>query len=265
MNSVRLSHSGVAAIIHLARPDSGNALDQELIADLTRAVVEAPGRGIRAIVLTGEGRHFCAGADLRGLLAGAEAPVATRTAEARHLAALYAAILRCPLLTCAAVRGAAYGGGVGLAAACDFVIASPDARFMFSEVRLGFVPALISVFLPRRVAVSRLLNLFLDPRPLSAEEARAAGLVDEVCDDPLGAALTRAAAVATNAAPSAVATTKRLNLELALPHLDQQLAYAATVNAEQRGTLDCQQGVRFFLTHQRPPDWSGHEAGDEGT
>lgn len=261
MNTVRVSDSGVAAILQLARPDSSNALDHELIGDLTRAVVEAPGRGVRAIVLTGEGRHFCAGADLRSLLAGAEASLAARTAEARHLAALYAAILRCPLLTVAAVRGAAYGGGAGLAAACDLVIASPDARLMFSEVRLGFVPALISVFLPRRVAVSRLLDLFLDPRPLSGEEARAVGLVDEVCDDPLAAALTRAAAVAAKAAPGAVAATKRLNLELALPHLDQQLAYAAAVNAEQRGTPECQQGVRFFLARQHPPDWSGGETG----
>lgn len=260
MTTVRVSHSGVAALVHLHRPDSGNALDQELIGDLTRAVVEAPGRGVRAIVLTGEGRHFCTGADLRGLLAGAEAPLASRTAEARHLAALYAAILRCPLLTFAAVRGAAYGGGAGLAAACDFVIASPDARLMFSEVRLGFVPALISVFLPRRVAVSRLLDLFLDPRPLSGEEARAFGLVDEVRDDPVAAALSRAASIAAKAAPSAVAATKRLNLELALPHLDQQLAYAAAVNAEQRGTPECQEGVRFFLAHQRPPDWSGGES-----
>ncbi len=260
MNTVRISDSGVAAIIHLSRPDSGNALDQELIGDLTRAVVEAPGRGARAIVLTGEGRHFCAGADLRGLLAGAEASLAVRTAEARHLAALYAAILRCPLLTVAAVRGAAYGGGAGLAAACDLVIASPEARLMFSEVRLGFVPALISVFLPRRVAVSRLLDLFLDPRPLSGDEARAVGLVDEVSDDPLATALARAASTAAKAAPSAVAATKRLALELALPHLDQQLAHAASVNAAQRGSRECRQGVRFFLSHQRPPDWSGGEA-----
>ncbi|MEP0775130.1 MAG: enoyl-CoA hydratase/isomerase family protein [Acidobacteriota bacterium] len=263
MATVRVTHSGATAILHLDRPASGNALDQELIADLTRAVVEAPGRGARAIVLTGEGKHFCAGADLRGLLAGATAPLAARVAEAQHLAALYAAILRCPLLTVAAVHGAAYGGGAGLAGACDLVIASPAARFMFSEVRLGFVPALISVFLPRRVAVSRLLELFLDPRPLSGEEARAVGLVDEVREDPVAASLARTASVAAAAAPGAVAATKRLALELTLPHLDQQLAYAAGVNAEQRGSPECVQGVRFFLAHQRPPDWSTDEL-DEG-
>lgn len=262
MNTVRVTDSGVATIIQLARPASGNALDQELIGDLTRAVVEAPGRGGRAVVLTGEGRHFCAGADLRGLLAGAAAPVAARVAEAQHLAGLYAAILRCPLLTVAAVRGAAYGGGAGLAGACDLVIASPAARFMFSEAQLGFVPALISVFLPRRVAVSRLVDLFLDPRPLPGEEARGVGLVDEVSDDPLAAALARATSTAAKAAPSAVAATKRLALEVALPHLDQQLAHAAAVNAEQRGSRECRQGVRFFLAHQRPPDWSTGEADD---
>lgn len=263
MNTVRVRDSGVAAIIELVRPESGNALDEDIIADLTRALVEAPHRGVRAVVLTGQGRHFCAGADLRALLAGAEAPAAVRTAEARHLAALYAAVLRCPVLTCAAVHGAAYGGGAGLAAACDLVFAAPDARLMFSELRLGFVPALISVFLPRRVPVSRLLNLFLDPQPLSSEEARAVGLVDVVCDDPLADALARVAAVAAKTAPSAVAATKRLALELALPHLDQQLAYAASVNAEQRGSPECRSGVRFFLAHQRPPDWLGGEAGGD--
>lgn len=259
MTTVRVTHSGASTILHLNRPASGNALDQELITDLTRAVVEAPSQGARAIVLTGEGKHFCAGADLRVLLSGATAPLAMRVAEAQHLAALYSAILRCPLLTIAAVQGAAYGGGAGLAGACDLVIASPTARFMFSEVRLGFVPALISVFLPRRLPVSRLMELFLDPSPLSGEQARTAGLVDEVSEEPLAAALARAASVAAAAAPSAVAATKRLALDLTLPHLDQQLAYAAGVNAEQRGGRECLQGIRFFLAHQRPPDWSTDE------
>lgn len=250
-----MSDHGVATIVTLARPEAGNALNDALIGDLTRAVVEAPSRGTRALVLTGDGRHFCAGADLHGLLAGAAAPLAVRVAEAQRLAALYAAILRCPLVTLAAVRGAAYGGGVGLAGACDWVITSPEARFMFSEVRLGFVPALISVFLPRRLPVARLLQLFLDPRPLAGEEAQRLGLADEVAEDPLAAALVQAAAIASQAAPSAVAATKRLALELALPHLDQQLAHAALVNAEQRGGRECQHGVRFFLAHQSPPDW----------
>lgn len=259
MSTVRVAGQGTNILVYLARPEVGNALDEALIADLTRAVVEAPAGGARALILAGEGRNFCAGADLRGLLAGAGAPLAIRVAEAQHLAALYAALLRCPLLTVAVVHGAAYGGGVGLAGACDLVIASPQARFMFSELRLGFVPALISVFLPRRVPLSRLMQLFLDPRPLSAAEALAVGLADAVCEDPLQEALTRASSIASKAAPSAIGATKRLALELSLPYLDQQLAHAAAVNAEQRGSSECQRGVQFFLAHQRPPDWSAGE------
>ena len=156
----------------------------------------------------------------------------------------------------AAVHGAAFGGGAGLAAACDFVVAAENAQFQFSEARLGFVPALISVFLTRRVAPARLARLVLDPDPLGPEAARDAGLVDEIDPDPRGAAATLAERVCRKVAPGAAAETKRLLLDLALPDLNSRFAQAAKVNARQRAHADCRRGLSTMATTRVFPDWT---------
>jgi len=256
MAEVRLHEQGAVAILELDAPATGNALGSALVGELARAVAEVRGSSARAVVLHGAGKHFCTGANLAEVAASAEHPLAERGADAERLGALYSAWLRLPQFTVAAVRGAAFGGGAGLAAACDLVVAGPEARFQFSEVRLGFVPALIAVFLVRRVPPARLFQLFADPTPLTAEEARQVGLVDEVAEDPLARAVARAEAVTAKAAPSAVAATKKLLLELTLPHLDEQLARAAHLNAAQRSHPECRRGVAHFLAEHSFPDWS---------
>lgn len=255
MLSVNVHRRGAVMVLELARPATGNALAAELVADLSSALASAHSGGVRALVLTGGGKHFCTGADLRELAASAEAPAEQQAADAARLAALYTALLRCPLLTVAAVRGAAYGGGAGLAAACDVVIAGPDAVFQFSELRLGFVPALITTFLPRRVSPATLARLYFDPEPLDAESARAVGLVDEIATQPLEAAEGRALAICRKVAPSAIAESKRLLLAAALPRLDQQLAEAVHANARQRVHPECRRGVAEFLETRAFPDW----------
>jgi methylglutaconyl-CoA hydratase len=254
MTLVRTQRRAGVVVVELARADAGNALSNALVDELAR-VVATPVAGARALILTGAGRHFCAGADLAELAAGAAAGEEERVADAMRLGALYAALLRCPLLTIAAVHGAAFGGGAGLAACCDLVIAGPGARFQFSEARLGFVPALISAFLPRRIAPARLARLYLDPQPLGPEAALAAGLADEIADDPAAAAAGRASELARKVAPSAVAETKRLLLELTLPDLDARLAAAARANARQRAHPECRQGLAAFLATKSFPDW----------
>lgn len=255
MGSIRISRQGPTTVLELARPEVGNALGPELVADLTAALVERKEPSVRAIVLAASGKTFCTGANLSSLAGLAGAPLAARLADASNLAALYTAILRCPLATFAAVDGPAYGGGVGLAGACDFVIAGPGARFQFSEVRLGFVPALISVFLTRRLPSARLASLFLDPAPMDVAQAAAAGLVDEVAENPLERAVERAHELARKCAPSAIAETKRLLLAQSLPSLDQQLAHAAQVNAAQRSHPECQAGLAAFLERRTFPTW----------
>jgi methylglutaconyl-CoA hydratase len=253
VEAVRVTREGPVAVLELARPDTGNALEAALVGALATALAALPGSGARAAVLVGAGRHFSTGAHLGDL--AADAPLPERLDDARRLGALYAALLRCPLLTVAAVRGAAYGGGLGLAAACDLVVAAPDARLQFSELRLGFVPALISVFLPRRVPPARLARLFFDPAPLDGGAARAVGLVDEVADDALAEALARARSIATLVSPSALAATKRLLLAHALPDLDDRLDRAARLNAEQRDDPECRRGVAAFRANRSFPDW----------
>lgn len=256
MSNVILAYQGSVAVLELAVAASGNALSSALVADLSRAVAEVRTSPARAVVLAGAGKHFCTGASLDEIAATADLSPAERQADADRLGALYSAWLRLPQLTVAAVHGAAYGGGAGLAAACDLVIAGPRAQFQFSEVRLGFVPALIAVFLVRRLPAGKLFQLFADPQPLTAEEALRLGLADETAEDPRARALERAAAVAAKAAPSAIAATKKLLLELALPHLDEQLARAAHLNAAQRSHPECRRGVAHFLGHRTFPDWS---------
>ncbi|MEW6336883.1 MAG: enoyl-CoA hydratase/isomerase family protein [Acidobacteriota bacterium] len=255
MRPVNLVNDGPLAVIELARPETGNALEAALVEDLGRALAELRSTECRAAILTGAGRHFCTGAHLGELEHLAEAPLAERLADARRLAAVYAELLRAPFATLAAVRGCAYGGGLGLAAACDVVVAPPDARLQFSEVRLGFVPALISVFLTRRVQASRLAQLFLDPTPLDGATALAVGLVDEVAVDPLARARERALRIAGSASPAAVASTKRLLLNNQFPSLDAALEDAARVNAEQRAHPECRRGVAHFLAAKAFPNW----------
>jgi methylglutaconyl-CoA hydratase len=256
MNTVTVKHHGAITVLELSSPSTGNALGSVMAEELTHAVAEVRGSAARAVVITGAGKHFCTGASLAEIASTADLPLAERNADADRLGALYAAWLRLPQFTVAAVNGAAYGGGAGLAGACDLVVAGTDAKLQFSEVRLGFVPALIAVFLTRRVVPARLFQLFADPSPLTAEEASRWGLVDEVAADSVARAIEHAAAVVAKAAPSAVAATKKLLLDLTLPHLDEQLARAAHCNAAQREHPECRRGLAHFLAERSFPTWS---------
>ena len=254
---VNAERRGPVLVLEIGRPEAGNALSADVVAGLSSALADGAASGARAVVLVGRGRHFCSGADLHELAAAADAPLEQHAADASRLGALYAELLRCPLLTVAAVRGAAYGGGAGLAAACDLVVAAPEARFQFSEVRLGFIPALVATFLPRRLSPATLSRLVVDPQPLTPEAALAVGLVDRIDDDPLAAAETWAREIARKAAGSAIAESKRLMLAFTLPRLDQQLAEAARANARQRTHAECLRGVAAFLATKKFPDWLG--------
>ncbi|MDW7967957.1 MAG: enoyl-CoA hydratase/isomerase family protein [Thermoanaerobaculum sp.] len=254
MEPVRLERRHALAFLELVQPQTRNALSREVVDLLTEHLSRLRGENLRALILAGSGGHFCAGAHL-GELAESLSHAAEALREANRLAALFAALVHFPHLTVAAVEGSAFGGGAGLACACDFVVASPTAVFQFSELRLGFVPALISVLLLRRLPSARLAQLFLNPRPLPAEEAKALGLVDEVVASPRQRAEELALEVAQKTAPSAVTATKRMLLELAHPQLEQHLARAAHLNATQRQQEDFRQGVEFFLAQKRFRDW----------
>jgi len=244
--------------VTLADPERANALSPALIAELT-ALYRAPLReaGIRAVLLAGQGRNFSAGADLEHLRAVAAAGEEENRRDSARLRDLFAAVLRQEALTIALVQGACVAGGCGLATAHDFVIAAEDARFLYSEVRIGFVAALVATFLPLRLRGADIRELLLFPRFLDARQALAIGLVNRVVppDDLAAVGESLAAEVLEAGSSESIARTKRLLLDLLGRPLDDALERAAAANAEARATADCQRGIATFLATKRPPRW----------
>jgi len=244
--------------VTLNDPERANALSPAL-AD---ALVETYRRdwraeGVRAILLAGAGRNFCAGADLENLAKLADASPLDHRLDSQRLRDLFDAILRQEALTLAAVHGACVAGGCGLATACDFVVAAEDARFLYSEVRIGFVAALVATFLPLRVRGADLRELLLDPEFVDARRALAIGLVNRVVapDELAAAGEALAGEILARASSESIAATKRLLLATLGLALDERLDLAAEVNAATRQSADCKRGVAHFLAHKKTPDW----------
>jgi methylglutaconyl-CoA hydratase len=253
-----ISREGDLLWATLDEPERANALSPALIAALTelyrRPLLD---EGVRALVLRSAGKHFSAGADLAHLATLQTANLEENRADSRRLRDLFAAVLRQEALTVALVQGACIAGGCGLATAHDFVVASDDARFMYSEVKIGFVAALVATFLPLRVRGSDLRELLLFPRLVGAGDALALGLVNRVVarDSLEQAGLALAREVLRNASSQSIARTKRLLLDLLGRPLDEALDLAAEQNAQARLTPDCQRGIASFLAEKQPPAW----------
>src|SRR5215213_1389052 len=169
---------GAVTTVTLARPDSHNALNAALIEELTRCFEEiSDDERARVVVLAGEGRSFCAGADVGYMRQTSDFSYEENLDDARRLAMMYWTIDECPKPVVAKVQGAAIGGGTGLLAVADVAVADSEARFAFSEVRLGIAPATISPFVVRKIGVSHARSLFLTGERFGAERAREIGLV----------------------------------------------------------------------------------------
>jgi methylglutaconyl-CoA hydratase len=244
--------------VTLADPERANALSPALIAELT-AVYRSPLReaGLRAVLLAGKGKNFSAGADLVRLQALATAGEEENRRDSAAMRDLFAAVLRQEALTIALVRGACVAGGCGLATAHDFVVAAEDARFLYSEVRIGFVAALVATFLPLRLRGTDIRELLLFPRFLDARQALAIGLVNRVVPAPdlIAAGERLAAEVLGNGSSESIARTKRLLLDTLGRPLEDAMERAAEVNAQARATADCKRGIATLLETKQPPRW----------
>ncbi len=239
-------------------PERANALAPELAAALTDTFRRDWRReGVRAILLGGAGKNFCAGADLENLRRLADATPLDHRLDSNRLRDLFDAILRQEALTVAEVQGACVAGGCGVATACDFVVAAEDSRFLYSEVRIGFVAALVATFLPLRVRGADLRELLLNPDFVGARRALEIGLVNRVVprDELTPAAEALTGEILTKASSDSIAATKRLLLGTLGRPLDERLDLAAAVNAAARQTADCRRGVAHFLDHKKTPDW----------
>ena len=253
------NQEGPIVVLTLNDPERANPLSSPLVEALSSALERAAAAGeVRAVVLCGAGRHFSAGADLEALerlAVGGDEGGARRDTE--RLRDLFEILLGHPKLTVAAVHGAAVAGGCGLATACDFVVAEPGARFAYTEVKIGFLAAMVLTFLTRRVPGHVARRLLLDPEMIDGDRAVALGLADQLAAEGAGreTAIALARSVCSKASPSALSATKALlNATVGLDWREA-LTIAVEANVRQRQEPDCVRGVRTFLETKTTPDW----------
>src|SRR6266576_97369 len=233
-----VERDGAVLRVTLARPERRNAFDATLIARLHDAFSDVG--DARAVVLTGEGPSFCAGADVDWQRASIDLSLAENVQDALGLYRMLAAVDRCPAPVVAGVHGYALGGGSGLAACADVVVAAPDAVFGFTEVRLGIAPAVISPFVLAKIG-AHARRYFTTGERFDAEAALRIGLVHELADDVAGA-VARIVREVLQSGPEAVRAAKRLALDE--PADDEELARLA---AGLRAGAEGQEGLRAFL------------------
>ncbi|HEV2326459.1 MAG TPA: enoyl-CoA hydratase/isomerase family protein [Terracidiphilus sp.] len=240
--------------ITLNRPERRNAMTPEMQMELIAALEDAPATGCRTLVLTGAGDAFCSGLDLTALQPASLNALEAR-AEAERVARMFLALHELEMPSIAAVNGPAIGGGAGLAAVCDFTLASPEARFGFTETRIGFVPAVVSAFLTLQIGEKRSRDLLMTGRIIDAEEAARLGLVNEIVprEELQHRARSLAERLAANS-PQATRITRRLLATQWKAWLDAAMVAAIEASVEARETEDFREGVAAFL-EKRKPSW----------
>ncbi len=240
--------------VTLARPDVHNAMNKALIAEMRDAVRNIAGdENIRVVVLTGEGKSFCAGGDLRWMEANAAMAREGRIHEAGELADMLYELDTLPKPVIGRINGAAYGGGTGMMAVCDLTIGVRTARFGLTEVRLGLIPATISPYVVRAMGPGNARKVFFSGRLFSAEEAHGLNLLGQVvAPEDLDAAVEKEVVEFLQAAPGAIAATKRLVHFVAAHDHEKNRDYTLTALADAWETEEGQQGITAFLNKQTP-------------
>lgn len=260
MSHYETLHVHTDASIHtilLNRPEKRNALTPQLLADLTHALEAAAANPhARVVLLTGAGSAFCAGLDLDALRAmTADSSLEKDRVDTERIATLFRTLYSLPKPTIAAVNGPAIAGGMGLATLCDFTLAVPEAKFGYTEVRIGFIPAIVSVFLRAQIGEKRSRDLLLTGRIVGAEEAVALGLVTRIVPEPelLHEARALAARLLRNS-PAAMEATKRLMSSYSEHFLRDGIEAAILASVAARTNPDFREGVSAFL-EKRDPQW----------
>jgi methylglutaconyl-CoA hydratase len=252
-----LDIAGDIATITLNRPDKRNAISAEMIRDLQTALDAVEKSHSRVGIITGAGKAFCAGMDLEMLAAIVKQSPAENQEDSRRIAKLLRRLWSFNKPLIAAVNGAALAGGCGLATLCDFTIAVPEAKFGYTEVRIGFLPAIVSVFLTRQIGEKHARDLLLTGRIIEAAEAKQMGLVSEIVEaENLMTRVHELASVLIASSPVSVTRAKRLLTTAAAAGVDHDLERAILESARIRCTPDFKEGVNSFL-EKRKPMWRG--------
>jgi methylglutaconyl-CoA hydratase len=251
--AVDIDESTGVATISLNRPEKRNALSSELVDELSDALAWADAdERVRVVLLRGEGKDFCAGADLDALAEMMDAGVEDQLDDADALGDLFLILRRIELPVVAAVRGHAVAGGCGLATACDIVLAAADARFGYPEVKIGFLPAMVIAMLLRAVGEKRALDLVVTGRVVDADTAERYGLVHHVYPaDAFDEKSREFAEELAGRSVSAVALSKRLIYQTERHSFEAAIRAGAELNALARMTEDYREGVRSFLESRR--------------
>jgi methylglutaconyl-CoA hydratase len=257
--TLELQRDGRRATVWLNRPDLRNAFNETAIAELTDAFLAlSSDQDVRVIVLAAHGRTFCAGADLNWMKKMASYTHAENLADAAELADMLRMIYRCPKPVIAKIQGDCFGGGVGLAAVCDIVVAVDSAVFSLSEVKLGLIPATISPYVIKAMGEQAARRYFLTGERITVDVAHRIGLVHEtVKPHALDAKIDELAGALLLASPHAVTEAKRLVQDIAgLPITDEMVADTVQRIAAIRSSAEGKEGVQSFL-EKRKPNWLG--------
>jgi methylglutaconyl-CoA hydratase len=252
-STILVTDDGPIRTITLNRPNRRNAMTPTMQQELIAAMEEAVASDCCVVVFAGAGEGFCSGLDLSALQEMHGKSAADHRADAERIAKLFRALYELPKPTIAAVHGAAIAGGTGIATLCDFTLAVPESKFGYTEVRIGFVPAVVSAYLALQVGDKRARDLLLTGRIFDAAEAQRLGLVTEVV--PAGELANRvddlARALIANS-PESLTTTKQLLAAQNKAWLDTAIAAAMEANARSRETHDFREGVAAFLEKRKP-------------
>src|SRR2546425_3609387 len=255
-NMLKIDIHQKAAFVLLNRPDVHNAFNGELVLRVTEAFAELGQREeVRVIVLAGNGKSFCAGADLNWMKRMVQYSHDENFDDARAVGRMYLTIAKCPKPVIARVHGAALGGGAGLVAACDIGIAIESVQFGFTEVKLGIIPAVISPFVIARVGPGRAREFFITGERFLAPVAMNIGLIQHVVshEPALDALIDSKISQILTSAPGAITAAKELVFGVAARNLESSLEFAAERIALARAGAEGQAGMRAFLERQKPP------------
>lgn len=245
------------ATLTFNRPEKRNAISYELIDELIAVLGELETNSAQILILTGAGKAFCSGMDLDNLRSLTGRSTEENIEDSRTIARLFRTLYDFPKVTIAAVNGAAIAGGTGLATLCDFTIASTEAKFGYTEVKIGFTPAIVSSFLVRQIGEKQARDLLLTGKIIDAQEAFRLGLITAVVSpDQLMNRVQQLTHELLQNSPASLVATKKLLNSFSAAELDRQIETSMRANAEIRTTEDFREGVTSFL-EKRKPRWSG--------
>ncbi|MCI0449712.1 MAG: enoyl-CoA hydratase-related protein [Chlorobi bacterium] len=251
-NIIYKVENGIAEIV-LNRPEKMNSLDENLISELTGLMKDfSVNDEVKVIVISGEGGNFCSGLYLDYLQKISGYDILENKEDSRKFKEMLVSIYNCPKPVIAKVSGYALAGGCGIATACDFIIADETAKFGYTEVKIGFIPAVVMLFLMKRVTETHAKDLLLTARKISAEEAWRIGLINNVVSsETLNDKVLELCKTIMKNSVSSIKLTKEMFTHISGMDFDKALEYACDLNAITRMTTDCKEGIAKFLSKNK--------------